>query len=108
MLESFNIGIRSGIESEKADARELVSRLRARHERPRRRRTAAEQGDELAATDHSITSSARASSVGGTSRPSALAVTRLMAKSNIAGCIMGKLAALSPFRMRPAYNPSCR
>ena len=37
--------------------------LRARRERPRRRR-AAEQRDELAAV-HSITSSARASSVGG-------------------------------------------
>src|SRR5262249_62245571 len=52
--------------------------LRARRERPRRR--AAEQRDELAAL-HSITSSARASSVGGTSRPSALAVLRLMIRS---------------------------
>jgi hypothetical protein len=44
----------------------------AHPERPRRR--AAEQRDELAASHHSITSSARASSVGGTSRPSGLAV----------------------------------
>jgi hypothetical protein len=51
---------------------------------------------------YSITSSARASSIGGTSRPSALAATRLMVKSNSAGCIIGKSAALSPFRMRPA------
>ena len=50
--------------------------LRPRRERPRRRR-AAEQRDELAPL-HSITSSARASSVGGTSRPSALAVLRLI------------------------------
>src|SRR5262245_23905895 len=49
--------------------------LRARRERPRRR--AAERCDDLAAP-HSITSSARASSVGGTSRPSALAVLRLI------------------------------
>src|SRR2546426_12766457 len=49
--------------------------LRPRRERPRRRR-AAEQGDELA-PPHSITSPARASSVGGTSMPSALAVFRL-------------------------------
>src|SRR5258708_39326274 len=49
--------------------------LRARRERPRR--CAAEQRDELAPF-HSITSSARASSMGGTSRPSALAVLRLM------------------------------
>jgi len=42
---------------------------------------AAEQRDELAPF-HSITSSARASSVGGTSRPSALAVLRLMNSSS--------------------------
>jgi uncharacterized caspase-like protein len=49
--------------------------LRARRERPRRHR-AAEQRDEVPPF-HSITSSARASSVGGTSRPSAFAVVRL-------------------------------
>jgi hypothetical protein len=44
--------------------------------------------DELAALyihGHSITSSARASSVGGTVRPSALAVFRLMTSSNVVG-----------------------
>jgi hypothetical protein len=46
--------------------------LRARRERPRRR--TAEKHDELATAAHSITSSARASSVGGIVRPSALAV----------------------------------
>src|SRR5262245_38263117 len=50
--------------------------LRMRRERPSRCR-AAEQRDELA-SPHSITSSARASSVGGTVRPSAFAVFRLM------------------------------
>ena len=35
---------------------------------------------------YSITSSARASSVGGTSRPSALAVLRLMTSSNLVDC----------------------
>ena len=35
---------------------------------------------------YSITSSARASSVGGISRPSALAVLRLMTNSNLVGC----------------------
>src|SRR5262249_61266066 len=48
--------------------------LRARRERPCSR--AAEQRYELAPF-HSITSSARASRVGGTSRPSAFAVVRL-------------------------------
>src|SRR5262245_29204256 len=54
----------------------LALLLRACRERPRGRRTA-EQRDELAALHlrgHSITSSARASSVGGTSMSSALAV----------------------------------
>src|SRR5947209_14500373 len=39
---------------------------------------------------YSITSSARASSVGGTSRPSALAVLRLMTSSNFVGCSTGR------------------
>jgi hypothetical protein len=52
--------------------------LRARRERPVNRR-AAEQRDELAPF-HSITSSARPSSIGGISRPSVLAVLRLMIK----------------------------
>src|SRR5262249_48602566 len=46
---------------------------------------------------HSITSSARASSVGGTSRPSALAVIRLMTKSNLVDCTTGKSVGLAPF-----------
>src|SRR6516164_4986161 len=52
--------------------------LRARRERPRGGRGADER-DEVPSF-HSITSSARASSVGGTSRPSALAVLRLIAR----------------------------
>ena len=46
---------------------------------------------------HSITSSARASSDGGTSRPSALAVLRLITSSNLVGCMhrqVGRLLAL--------------
>ena len=45
---------------------------------------------------HSITSSARASSVGGMSRPSALAVLRLMTSSNLVGCTTGRSAAFRP------------
>ena len=52
----------------------------ARAPRAASSRRAAEQRDELA-PPHSITSSARASSVGGTSRPSALAVLRLITSS---------------------------
>jgi hypothetical protein len=40
----------------------------------------------LVALTHSITSSAMASSVGGTVRPSALAVLRLMTNSNLDDC----------------------
>ena len=46
-------------------------------------RRAAEQGDELAAADHSMTSSARANNFGGTSRPSVLAAFRLITKPNL-------------------------
>src|SRR6516225_298899 len=58
-----------------ADAINPPGFLRARRKRPRSH--AAEQRDQLAAL-HSITSSARASNVGGTSRPSAFAVLRLI------------------------------
>src|SRR5262245_45837793 len=74
--------------------------LRARRERPSRRRTA-EQYDELA-TPHSITSSARASSMGGISRPSARAVLRLITSSNLVDWRTGRSAGLAPLRTRAA------
>jgi len=49
---------------------------------------------------YSINSSARVSSVGGTVRPSVLAVLRLMTNSNLVGACTGRLAGLSPLRMR--------
>src|SRR5256885_1005526 len=72
---------------------------RARRERPCR--CPAEQRDERAAATHSITSSARASSVGGTSRPSALAVCRLMTNSNLVDYSTGKSVGLTPLRIWP-------
>src|SRR5215468_4481239 len=60
---------------------------------------ASKQADERA-PHHSITSSARASSVGGTSRPSALAVLRLMTSSYLVGACTGRSAGFSPRRMR--------
>src|SRR6266508_6627988 len=51
---------------------------------------------------HSITSSAVASSVGGTVRPSILAVWALMTSSNLLDCTTGRSAGLAPLRMRPA------
>jgi len=82
-----------------ADPPHLLGLLRALRERPRDRR-AAEQRDERAAF-HSITSSASASSVGGTSMASALAVERLMTMSNFVGCVTGRSAGFSPLRTRP-------
>ncbi len=45
---------------------------------------------------HSISSSARASSDGGTVRPSALAVPRLMTSSNVVGCLNGRSEGFAP------------
>ena len=57
---------------------------------------------------HSITLSARASSVGGTVRPSALAVFRLIPRLNLVGISTGRSATLAPLRRRPAYMPARR
>src|SRR5215472_1336249 len=75
------------------DTRHLARLLPPRRERPRNR--AAEQRDEGAAL-HSITSSARASSVCGTVRPSAFAVLRLMTSSYLVGACTGRSAGFSP------------
>src|SRR6516225_2709640 len=80
--------------------------LRACRERPRCCR-AAEQRDELAPL-HSITSSAMASSPGGKLRPNALAVLRLITKSNLIDCMTGKSTGFSPLRTRPVYTPAWR
>src|SRR5258708_28269745 len=48
---------------------------------------------------YSITSSARTSSVGGTVRPSALAVFMLITSSNLVGCSTGRSAGLVPLRL---------
>src|SRR5262245_34736714 len=62
----------------------------------------AEQRDERAPSAHSITSSARASSVGGTSMRIARAVARLMMNSNnLVARATGMSAGFSPLRMRP-------
>ena len=55
----------------------------------------AQQRDELPAP-HSITSSARARHIGGTSMPSAFAALRLMTSSNLVGSRKGKSAGFAP------------
>ncbi len=59
-------------------------------------------------TFHSITSSARASSAGGISRPSALAVLRLILSSIRVGCSTGRSVGLAPFRILPTKSPALR
>ena len=49
---------------------------------------------------YSITSSARASNIGGTVMPSALAVLRLITSSYFVACCTGRSAGFSPLRMR--------
>src|SRR4051812_9014068 len=78
----------------------VISFLRGCAYTMKRGERATEQRDELAAPDHSITSSARASSDGGTVRPSALAVVRLIAVTYLVGACTGRSAAFSPLRMR--------
>src|SRR5262249_37395554 len=68
---------------------------------------AAEKRHELAAF-HSITSSARASSVGGTSRPSAFAVVRLITRSNLVGCSTGMSAGFAPRKILSTNSPARR
>src|SRR5215468_1052749 len=55
---------------------------------------------------YSITSSARASSDGGTVRPSALAVLRLITSSNLVGCSTGRSDGLAPSRFSTGYQSS--
>src|SRR4051794_35499193 len=57
---------------------------------------------------HSITSSARSSSVGGTIRPSALAVLRLIRSSNLVGCSTGRSAGFAPLRILSINAPARR
>src|SRR5262249_45240641 len=80
-----------------ADAPHPLALLRSRRQRPRRR--AADERDEVAAL-HSMTSSARASSDAGTSRPSALAVLRLTTSSYFVGACTGRSAGFSPLSIR--------
>src|SRR5262245_2741243 len=73
--------------------------LRTRRERPGCRCTA-EERDELAPFHHSITSSARASTVPGTSMPSDFAVLRLMTRWNLVGSTTGSSPGFSPRTIR--------
>src|SRR5262249_5178826 len=57
---------------------------------------------------YSMTSSALASNVGGTVRPSIRAVWGLMLSAKLDACTTGKSAGLAPLRMWPVYMPTWR
>src|SRR5215216_6464214 len=96
---SFRIIFR--LRKERGDAPDTIRSLgccrkqRSKHHRADKR--------EKRAPPHSITSSARASSVGGTSRPSALAVLRLITNKNLVGKMTGNSAGLAPLRILSTY-----
>src|SRR5262245_29114671 len=97
--EGLSFRVALGICHQHADPAHCTGLLHPCRQRPRRR--AAEQRDELAAPDHSMTSSARANSFVGTSRPSVLAVLRLITSSSLTDCWTGRSAGFSPFKIRP-------
>ena len=59
-----------------------------------------QQSSHEPASDHSMTSSARARINGGIVRPSARAVLRLTTSSSLLACSTGRSAGLAPFRIR--------
>src|SRR5262249_15325276 len=68
------------------------------------RHSTANKVDELP-PPHSITSSARASTEGGTVRPSVLALLRLITNWTFVAWITGRSAGFSPLRMRATWRP---
>src|SRR5262249_7718729 len=94
-------GIVFAVPRQHPDAPHALALLRPRHERPSCR--AADKRDEFAPPQsHSITSSARPSSLSGKVMPSALAVLRLMTNWIFTNCWTGRSAGLTPLRMLPA------
>src|SRR5262245_50723585 len=87
-----------GKAAKEPDAINAPGLLRARRKRPPCRRAANEREERAAL--HSITSSARASTVVGMSRSRALAVLRLITSSYFVGFCTGISAGFSPLRMR--------
>src|SRR5262249_13524685 len=95
----FRVAFRVGHQD--ANPPHLTGLLRPRSERQRRRR-AATQCDELAQLyrcNNWITSSERATIVGGTSKPKSLAVFRLTTNSNLVPCCTGRSAVFAPLRI---------
>jgi len=89
---SFRVAL--GVSHEHADAPHPLVLLLPRRQRPCSGRTT-EKPNELAPS-HSITAFARASSLFGIVSPTALAVLRLMTRSNSMGCSIGISAGFAP------------
>src|SRR3954462_987901 len=96
-----------GAAHQHADAARSLGRGDTRPVQSGSRHCRTDKRDELAPL-HSITSSANASSIGGTSSPSALAVLRLITSSNLVGCWTGSSAGLAPRRTRSTYDAALR
>src|SRR5262249_58738189 len=60
------------------------------------------------ARGYSITSSARASSVGGMVRPSVIAVLKLITRLYLVACWTGRSAGLAPLSIRPVFISTWR
>ena len=88
-------GLRSGYEAARMTTPDPV-----RHRIRKEDDASAKMQRDKQTMPYSITSSARASSVGGTVRPSALAVLRLIASSYLVGACTGRSDGFSPFRIR--------
>src|SRR5262245_33018814 len=102
----WQVGINGQAAYQEAYSRDLRCLLGARAQRPCH--SAAEQRDELAASDHSMTSSARSRNDSGIVRPSACAVVRLMTRSNFVGCSTGRSAGFAPRRILSTYSAARR
>src|SRR5262249_25452966 len=92
----LHFGVCGRVRHQNPDPPHALALLRPSRDRPRGR--APEQRNELAPA-HSITSSARARIPGGNVIPSALAVLRLTASSNLTGCSTGRSAGLVPCKI---------
>src|SRR5262249_40093230 len=90
-----------GARSKIPDGPQSRGLLRPRGERPNCP-CPPEPRDELASSHHSITSSARSNNDGGTLRPSALAVLRLMVNWILTGSWTGSSLGSVPRKMRSA------
>ena len=97
LLERFDKGGGRRTRVEHTDARDLPCLLRLGGERRGEDTNGA--GEEGPPSDHWMTSSAPRSSDGGIVRPRALAVLRLITKSNFVGCSTGRSAGLAPLRI---------